>query len=216
MHDDNPPGTWHVVKAGETPAQIAQNAGIPLEDLLEINGLRRGQTLEPGRLVFVLSPQAPTGRAPVPEQTPAVATGGGSEEPMLPSAKVDKAPLKWPIAAPVLSSLFGKRWGREHEGIDMAAPHGTPVLAAADGEVIYAGNQVRGYGNMVVVQHASDMLTVYAHNSVLLVKTGDRVSVGKPIAKVGSTGHSTGPHLHFEVRRGENPQDPLPFLPPLK
>jgi murein DD-endopeptidase MepM/ murein hydrolase activator NlpD len=69
---------------------------------------------------------------------------------------------------------------------------------------------------MVVVQHAGNMLTVYAHNSVLLVKTGDRVSVGKPIAKVGSTGHSTGPHLHFEVRRGEIPQDPLPFLPPLK
>jgi lipoprotein NlpD len=216
MHDDNPPGTWHVVKTGETPSQIAQNAGIPLEDLLEINGLRRGQTLEPGRLVFVLSPQVPTGKTLEPEQTPSVATGSASEEPVLPSAKADKAPLKWPLAAPVLSSLFGKRWGREHEGIDMSAPNGTPVLAAADGEVIYAGNQVRGYGNMVVVQHPGDMLTVYAHNSVLLVRTGDRVSVGKPIAKVGSTGHSTGPHLHFEVRRGETPQDPLPFLPPLK
>jgi murein DD-endopeptidase MepM/ murein hydrolase activator NlpD len=215
MHDDNPPGTWHVVKAGETPAQIAQSAGIPLEDLLEINGLRRGQALQPGRLIFVLSPQRPTGSAPVPEQT-AATSAGGAEEPGLPSARVDKAPLKWPLAVPVLTSLYGKRWGREHEGIDMSASPGTPVLAAADGEVIYAGNQVRGYGNMVVVQHAGDMLTVYAHNSVLLVKTGDRVSVGKPIAKVGSTGHSTGPHLHFEVRRGESPQDPLPFLPPLK
>jgi murein DD-endopeptidase MepM/ murein hydrolase activator NlpD len=215
MHDENPPGTWHVVKAGETPAQIAQDAGIPVEDLLEINGLRRGQDLEPGRLVFVLAPQKPTGKATVPEQS-ASGTSGEGEAPLLPSAKADKAPLRWPMAAPVLSSLFGKRWGREHEGIDMSAPPGTPVLAAADGEVIYAGNQVRGYGNMVVVQHTGGMLTVYAHNSVLLVKTGDRVSVGKPIAKVGSTGHSTGPHLHFEVRRGESPQDPLPFLPPLK
>ena len=216
MHDDNPPGTWHVVKAGETPAQIAKDAGIPLEDLLEINGLRRGQTLEPGRLIFVLSPSTKNGNASVPEQTPAALPEGGAENPVLPSAKAEKAPLRWPIAAPVLSSLFGKRWGREHEGIDLSAPVGTPVLAAAEGEVIYAGNQVRGYGNMVVVQHVGDMLTVYAHNSMLLVKTGDRVSVGKPIAKVGSTGHSTGPHLHFEVRRGENPQDPLPFLPPLK
>jgi murein DD-endopeptidase MepM/ murein hydrolase activator NlpD len=215
MHDDNPPGTWHVVKAGETPAQIAKDAGIPLEDLLEINGLRRGQPLEPGRLVFVLSPRTLGGKPAVPEQTPVTVTAGG-EEPMLPSAKSDKAPLRWPMAAPVLTSLFGKRWGREHEGIDLSAPVGTPVLAAAEGEVLYAGNQVRGYGNMVVLQHAGDMLTVYAHNSVLLVKTGDRVSLGKPIAKVGSTGHSTGPHLHFEVRRGENPQDPLPFLPPLK
>jgi murein DD-endopeptidase MepM/ murein hydrolase activator NlpD len=216
MHDDNPPGTWHVVKAGETPAQIAQSAGIPLEDLLEINGLRRGQALQPGRLLFVLSPLAPTGQSPVPEQTAAATSAGGAEAPVLPSARVDNAPLKWPLAAPVLTSLFGRRWGREHEGIDMAAPPGTPVLAAADGEVIYAGNQVRGYGNMVVVQHVGDLLTVYAHNSVLLVKTGDRVSVGKTIAKVGSTGHSTGPHLHFEVRSGESPQDPLPFLPPLK
>ncbi len=216
MHDDNPPGTWHVVKAGETPAQIAQKAGIPLEDLLEINGLRRGQTLEPGRLIFVLSPQTSAGRAAVPEQTPAAVAEGGAEEPLLPSAQAGKAPLRWPLAAPVLTSLFGKRWGREHEGIDMSAPSGTPVLASADGEVIYAGNQVRGYGNMVVIQHDGDMLTVYAHNSVLLVKTGDRVSVGKPIAKVGSTGRSTGPHLHFELRRGESPRDPLPFLPPLK
>ena len=209
MHDDNPPGTWHVVKAGETPAQIAKAAGIPVEDLLEINGLRRGQELQPGRLVFVLAPQNPTGKSPVPEQTPTLTSAGGNEEPLLPSAKADKAPLRWPMAAPVLSSLFGKRWGRDHEGIDMSAPPGTPVLAAAEGEVIYAGNQVRGYGNMVVVQHAGDMLTVYAHNSVLLVKTGDRVSVGKPIARVGSTGHSTGPHLHFEVHVNGTPYDPM-------
>jgi lipoprotein NlpD len=216
MHEDNPSGTWHVVRAGETPAQVAKDAGIPLEDLLEINGLRRGQALEPGRLVFVLSPQPSPSGASVPEQALSPTSADGSSEPGLPSATVEKAPLRWPLATPVLTSLFGRRWGRDHDGIDMSAPVGTPVLSAADGEVIYAGNQVRGYGNMVVVQHADDILTVYAHNSLLLVKTGDRVKLGKPISKVGSTGHSTGPHLHFEVRRREIPQDPLPFLPPLK
>jgi hypothetical protein len=209
LHDDNPPGTWHVVKPGETSAQIAKEAGIPLEDLLEINGLRRGQPLEPGRLVFVLGGPAHGGTIPADAHTlPA--------EPAVESETSSKAPLRWPLAKPVLTSLFGKRWGREHEGIDMGAPTGTPVLAAADGEVVYSGDKVRGYGNMVVLQHAGDLLTVYAHNSLLLVHVGDRIVVGQEIARVGSTGRSTGTHLHFEVRRKEAPQDPLQFLPPLK
>ncbi len=207
LDEDDPPGVWHVVKAGETPEQIAQEAGIPLEDLLELNGLKRDQPLEPGRLVFVLS-SAPPGAPKSPSEQPPV------EPP--PERSLQKATLRWPLANPELSSSFGTRWGRPHEGIDMRAPTGTSVLAAAAGEVLYAGDKVRGYGNMVVLQHAGDMLTVYAHNSVLLVRTGDRIAAGQEIARVGSTGRSTGPHLHFEVRRGQVPQDPMQFLPPLK
>jgi lipoprotein NlpD len=210
LHDDNPPGTWHVVKPGETPAQIAQEAGIPLEDLLEINGLKRGQPLKPGRLIYVLGAS--------PQTTAAAANTATSEPPAEPAAEgeASKAPLRWPLARPILTSLFGRRWGRDHEGIDMKAPTGTPVLAAADGEVLYAGDKVRGYGNMVVLQHAGDLLTVYAHNSLLLVHVGDRITAGQEISRVGETGHATGPHLHFEVRRKQEPQDPLQFLPPLK
>jgi murein DD-endopeptidase MepM/ murein hydrolase activator NlpD len=209
--DDNPPGTWHVVKAGETPAKIAKEAGIPLEDLLEINGLRRGQPLEPGRLIYVLrgAVQAgPVGADAIPSVSP-TQTEAESEA-------NSKAPLRWPLAKPVLTSLFGKRWGRDHEGIDMSAPIGTSVKAAADGEVVYSGDRVRGYGNMVVLQHADDLLTVYAHNSLLMVHVGDHVTIGQEIARVGATGHATGPHLHFEVRRKQEPQDPLQFLPTLK
>jgi murein DD-endopeptidase MepM/ murein hydrolase activator NlpD len=195
------------VKDGETATQIAQEAGIPLEDLLELNGLQRDQALEPGRLVFVLA-SAPVRPAPTPPVAPP------SASPTEPPSK--GAPLRWPLARPVLTSAFGARWGREHEGIDMQAVTGTPVLAAAAGEVLYSGDKVRGYGNMVVLQHAGDVLTVYAHNSAVLVRTGDRISVGQEIARVGSTGHSTAPHLHFEVRRGQVPQDPMQFLPPLK
>ena len=213
LHDDNPPGSWHVVQPGETPAKIAKQAGIPLEDLLEINGLRRGQPLEPGRLIFVLGNPAPNGTVPADatELAPALPA-----DPAAPSEASSTAPLRWPLARPILTSLFGKRWGRDHDGIDMKAPIGTPVLAAADGEVLYAGDRVRGYGNMVVVQHTGDLLTVYAHNSLLLVHAGDRVTAGQEISRVGDTGHATGPHLHFEVRRKEEPQDPLQFLPPLK
>jgi murein DD-endopeptidase MepM/ murein hydrolase activator NlpD len=210
MHPDHLPGTWHVVVAGETSGAIAEKAGIPLEDFLEINGLKRGEVLAPGRTLFILS-------------QPAVQPSAAETAPQLPVAPSpapapgkSNAPLRWPVAAPRLTSAFGTRWGKNHEGIDMAAPIGTPVLAAAAGDVIYAGDHVRGYGNMVVVKHEGDVVTVYAHNSLLLVHTGDRVTVGQEIARVGDTGRSTAPHLHFEVRRGEVPQDPMPFLPALK
>jgi len=213
LHSDHLPGTWHVVEAGETVASIAERAGIPLEDLLEINGLKRGEVLAPGRTVFILGkPAVPSAAAEPPQGSAVPATVPATD---LAAAK-SKAPLRWPVAAPRLTSAFGTRWGKNHEGIDMAAPIGTPVFAAAAGDVIYAGDHVRGYGNMVVLKHGDNLVTVYAHNSLLLVRTGDRVSVGQEIARVGDTGRSTAPHLHFEVRRGEVPQDPMPFLPALK
>jgi murein DD-endopeptidase MepM/ murein hydrolase activator NlpD len=134
----------------------------------------------------------------------------------MPASTSGAAIMRWPLAAPRLTSKFGRRWNREHEGIDMAAPIGTPVLAAASGTVIYAGDQVQGYGNMVVLRHNAELVTVYAHNSVLRVHIGERVTVGQEIARVGDSGRSTAPHLHFEVRRKEIPQDPMPFLPALK
>ena len=87
------------------------------------------------------------------------------------------------------------------------------MFAAADGRVVYAGNGIRGYGNLVVVRHAGDLLTVYAHNSVLLVAQGQPVRAGDRIALVGQSGHATGPHLHFEVRAGQIPRNPMSFLP---
>jgi len=221
LHEDHVPGAWHVVEAGETSASIAKRAGIVLEDFLEINGLRRHEPLIPGRPVFLfgatagLSASEQTPVASVSEPVDPAAPLGASSQPA-PAPRAGPAPLRWPLRAPRLTSRFGKRWGRPHEGIDMAAPIGTPVLAAAGGTVIYAGDQVRGYGNMVVLRHADNLVTVYAHNSLLLVQTGDPVTVGQEIARVGDTGRSTAPHLHFEVRRRDTPHDPLLFLPPLQ
>jgi murein DD-endopeptidase MepM/ murein hydrolase activator NlpD len=210
MHPDHLPGTWHVVVAGETSGTIAEHAAIPLEDFLEINGLKRGEALAPGRTLFILGKPTVQNTAPEAAPAPAVSTSSAA------APGKSTAPLRWPVAAPRLTSAFGTRWGKNHEGIDMAAPIGTPVFAAAAGDVIYAGDHVRGYGNMVVVKHEGDLVTVYAHNSLLLVHTGDRVAVAQEIARVGDTGRATAPHLHFEVRRGEVPQDPMPFLPALK
>jgi murein DD-endopeptidase MepM/ murein hydrolase activator NlpD len=100
------------------------------------------------------------------------------------------------------TSCFGQRWGRLHAGVDLATPHGTPIRAAGAGRVTDAGWLFGGYGISVVVDHGNGVLTHYAHASTLKVSPGDRVSPGETIALEGSTGNSTGPHLHFEVHRG--------------
>jgi murein DD-endopeptidase MepM/ murein hydrolase activator NlpD len=118
--------------------------------------------------------------------------------------------LIWPVSGPVTSG-YGWRWGRMHEGIDIAVPTGTPVSAAASGRVIYAG-WMGGYGNLVVIDHGAGLATAYGHNSSIAAGSGSSVSQGQTIAYAGSTGHSTGPHVHFEVRVNGAAVDPLGYL----
>jgi murein DD-endopeptidase MepM/ murein hydrolase activator NlpD len=118
--------------------------------------------------------------------------------------------LSWPVSGPV-TSPFGWRWGRMHEGIDIAVPYGTPIGAAAPGTVIYCG-WMSGYGNLVVIDHGGGLSTAYAHQSSIAAGCGQSVGRGETIGYVGSTGHSTGPHLHFEVRVNGSPVDPLGYL----
>ena len=118
--------------------------------------------------------------------------------------------LIWPVSGPVVSP-FGWRWGRMHEGIDIAAGYGTPIVAAASGVVIYAG-WMGGYGNLIIVDHGGGLATAYAHQSSFAVGGGASVSQGQTIGYVGCTGHCFGPHLHFEVRVNGSPVDPLQYL----
>jgi len=203
MHPASPPGHWYVVEAGETLDLIASRAGVPPEDILELNGFESAAQVKPGTLLFVMT-------APTEGTTPAAA---GAAVVDLAAAPV----FRWPLTTIhiLVGSPFGARWGKPHEGIDLPAPVGTPVFAAADGRVVYAGSAIRGYGNLIVLKHAGDLLTAYAHNSVLLVSQGQSVRVGDRIALVGQSGHATGPHLHFEVRSGQIPRDPMNYLPPL-
>jgi murein DD-endopeptidase MepM/ murein hydrolase activator NlpD len=123
---------------------------------------------------------------------------------------VSAAGLIWPVNAPI-TSPFGWRWGRMHEGIDLGAPYGAPIAAAAAGAVIYAG-WLGGYGNLTVIDHGGGLATAYGHQSGIAVGVGGQVAQGQVIGYVGSTGHSTGPHLHFEVRVDGQPLDPLGYL----
>jgi murein DD-endopeptidase MepM/ murein hydrolase activator NlpD len=146
--------------------------------------------------------------------TPVANNSSGFDWSFKPAPKPVLAPnYIWPAAGTVTSE-FGPRWGRMHQGLDIAGPVGTPIVAAADGVVISSGWTDGGYGNLVKIQHPSGSVTFYGHNQSLLVKKGESVKQGQAIAKMGSTGRSTGPHLHFEIRLPkQGPVNPVAYLP---
>ena len=111
-----------------------------------------------------------------------------------------------------ISSQYGSRWGTFHRGIDIAAPSGTPIYASASGTVIYSGFNTGGFGNFVMIDHGNGYQTYYAHNKSLNVKVGQKVSKGQQIATVGSTGNSTGNHVHFEIRLNGTPINPYSYI----
>jgi len=147
--------------------------------------------------------------ADLSEQPAAPAPQASSEM----TSPADQEGFIWPLINRI-TSHFGPRGRRVHAGVDIAAPSYQQVVAAADGEVIYAARSGKGLGNAVVLKHDNGYSTVYGHGAVILVKEGDTVRRGEPILGVGSTGRSTGNHLHFEIRKDGVPVDPLPLMPP--
>jgi len=133
----------------------------------------------------------------------------------------DRTPQNYPkFLSPVAGttrvlSAFGRRDGRPHEGLDLKANEGTALQVAAPGVVIYAGNGINGYGDTLIVKHDGGFFSIYAHLSEIFVKPGQNVVPGTTVARSGSTGRATGPHLHFEIRRGQKPFDPAPFIFPI-
>ncbi len=120
--------------------------------------------------------------------------------------------FRWPVRGKVITSYGAKTNGKANDGINLAVPEGTPVKAAEDGVVAYSGNELKGYGNLVLIRHANGYVTAYAHASELLVKRGDTIKRGQVIAKSGQSGEVSSPQLHFEIRKGSSPVDPLQFL----
>jgi murein DD-endopeptidase MepM/ murein hydrolase activator NlpD len=120
--------------------------------------------------------------------------------------------FRWPVRGKVITSYGAKTNGKSNDGINLAVPEGTPVKAAEDGVVAYSGNELKGYGNLVLVRHSNGYVTAYAHASELLVKRGDPIKRGQVIAKSGQSGEVSSPQLHFEIRKGSSPVDPLQFL----
>jgi murein DD-endopeptidase MepM/ murein hydrolase activator NlpD len=120
--------------------------------------------------------------------------------------------FRWPVRGKVITAYGSKTNGKVNDGINVAVPEGTPVKAAEDGVVAYSGNELKGYGNLVLVRHSNGYVTAYAHTSEILVKRGDTIKRGQVIAKSGQSGEAGSPQLHFEIRKGSSPVDPLQFL----
>jgi murein DD-endopeptidase MepM/ murein hydrolase activator NlpD len=187
----------HAVKQGDTVWELAAEYGVDLEELLAANkGLDPGLLQIGQELVIPPRSKAATTQLPAAKDVDVSAFAGK---------------FSWPVLAPI-SSYFGSRWGKVHEGIDLAANMGDPIKASRDGQVLIAGT-VPGYGYTVVLQHPDGTRTLYAHASQLKVRSSQKVHQGDVIALVGSTGHSTGPHLHFEIIINNRQQDPLIYLP---
>lgn len=197
-------GRWYTVAAGDTVDAISRRFGVPQDDIVELNGLVDPDRLEVGQRLFLYGVEEVVRRLPRKD------TPGGKPARSRPE---DAPAIAWPMETGVVSSGYGERWGRPHKGIDIAAPEGRPVLAAAAGEVVHADNSAGGYGNLVILKHSGGWMTVYGHNSRILVDEGETVRQGAAIAEVGSTGRSTGPHLHFEIRVDGEAVDPLIHLP---
>jgi len=135
------------------------------------------------------------------------------QAPVKPSEATGALPtFRWPVRGKVITTYGAKTNGKSNDGINLAVPEGTPVKAAEDGVVAYSGNELKGYGNLVLVRHSNGYVTAYAHASELMVKRGDTIKRGQIIAKSGQSGEVGSPQLHFEIRKGSSPVDPLQFL----
>jgi len=200
-------GGTYVVRAGDTLYKIAQAHSMDVPTLVRLNGISDPSQLRIGQVLRL------SGDTPMPTQPP-VAAVPAPAQPVTPppatAARADDASLiswGWPAAGKIIQGFNANT-----KGIDLEGKPGDPVVAAADGKVMYAGNGVRGLGNLVLLGHSNGFITAYAHNQQLLVKSGDEVKKGSRIALLGQS-DTTSPRLHFEIRRKGTPVNPLSYLP---
>ncbi|HYA05012.1 MAG TPA: peptidoglycan DD-metalloendopeptidase family protein [Xanthobacteraceae bacterium] len=228
-----PAGT-HVVARGETLNSIARLYGKPVGVLARANNMSPDTRVKVGDRLIIpemgerSSAAAPRAEAPVPEvsgsavatvesphsariATPSAPTAADNPVKSATAAS-DMPSFRWPVRGRVIAAFGPKPNGLQNDGINLAVPEGTPIKAAEDGVVAYAGNELKGYGNLVLVRHANGFVTAYANASEILVKRGETVKRGQVIAKSGETGNVTSPQLHFEIRKGATPVDPAQYL----
>lgn len=230
----------HVVSKGETVYAISRQHDVSLAELVRLNEIPKPFTIVTGQTILLPDTQrtAVATAAPetsAPETAPPAASGNADKSRdgaqvavatppkpkrvVLPPStnipqpkKLSRSGFLWPVDGRVISRFGGKGKGLRNDGINIAAPRGAPIRAAQNGVVAYRGNQLRGFGNLLLIKHDKGYMTAYAHADKILVKRGARVKRGQVIARVGSTGSVATTQLHFEIRRGRQPIDPLRYL----
>lgn len=201
----------HIVKPGETLSSIARTYNTSLTSLVNWNRLQNPHLIRKGQIINIFTVEGiMTGQ----ENTATMAALASCREDRRQAqgqGNISVPSFQWPLVGEI-TSYYGWRNGTYHYGLDIAAPIGTIIKAAAPGHVIQTGLR-NGYGLALTIDHGKGWGTLYAHNSANLVREGDRVIAGQPIAKVGASGNATGPHLHLEIILDGNKLDPLSFLP---
>jgi murein DD-endopeptidase MepM/ murein hydrolase activator NlpD len=236
-----PRGEVHVVKPGETLIGIARRHGMSLSALARYNHVNTFTKLSIGDRVTippshaqVASHREPAPKVAKPRSVPVhndVVASVPAQKARVAKAEVEPEPrhepesvtrraepaggipsFRWPVRGRIIAGFGPRPNGTQNDGINLAVPEGTPIKAADDGVVAYAGNELKGYGNLVLIRHADGYVSAYANASKILVKRGDEVRRGQVIAQAGQTGNVTSPQLHFEIRKGSTPVDPTKYL----
>jgi murein DD-endopeptidase MepM/ murein hydrolase activator NlpD len=190
-------GHYVQLKSTDTLDTLAKEFNVPKEKIAESN---KDKKMAPGEWVFI-----PLKRG--------IASQDYEAKPFDPNMYLKSGEFLWPVpSSNKITSGFGHRWGRAHEGIDIGARVGSHIVAAAEGVVVYAGSEIGGYGNITVIAHKNGFFSVYAHAKTNFTHQGQRVYRGQVIAQIGMTGRTTGPHLHFEIRKNGEAIDPTSFL----
>ncbi len=216
-------GVYHVVGKGENLYRISRTYNVDIQELAEINDIEDITQIKAGQRLFIPGAkeikkiELPAKQDENTNQTASNQTEekNGTKTKEIsesPEIKTYKGRFIWPVKGKVIS-YFGVRGGKNHKGIDIAAPEGTKIIAADSGTVIYSDNKLRNYGNVIIIKHPGNFITVYAHNKANYVKENEQVKKGQEIGEVGKTGNAEAAHLHFEIRDGTKARNPLFYLP---
>jgi murein DD-endopeptidase MepM/ murein hydrolase activator NlpD len=218
-----PTARFHVVQRGDTVYSISRTYGVDMATLTRTNHIQAPYRIKLGEKLQLPSrvntqvtsnddmPAArsvPMSRPGTTYTTPSATTVSTQPKGPLPPPPTPAGDFVWPAQGKIISTFGEKENGLHNDGINIAVPSGTPVRAAQNGVVAYAGNELKGYGNLLLVRHANGWMTAYAHNSKLLVRRGDTVVKGQTISLAGATGSVTSPQVHFEIRKGAKAVDP--------
>jgi murein DD-endopeptidase MepM/ murein hydrolase activator NlpD len=234
-----PPPNVHRVERGETLYSVSRRYNVDTRSLALLNGMGRPWTVWPGDELLLPPLARDQGRRTasatvLASATTTVTTTATTKTTTAPTTKptakptATEAPKRvvettrtgaefiWPVTGAVLKGFGTGADGQRNDGVNISVPAGTKVSAAASGEVVYAGDELVGFGNLVLIRHAGGWVSAYAHAETLLVKEGDQVVQGQPVAEAGATGNAQSPQVHFELRKGKEPVDPTQHLPALR
>lgn len=214
-----PQAKYHIVEKGDTLYNISKRYNVDMPTLSRTNNLQAPFTLKIGQKLLMPGTIVVKNRTPVPQSKTVSAKKTNTYQSskktsytyVQPSTK-RKQKFAWPVRGQVISKFGPISKGRNNDGINIKAARGTPVKAADAGTVAYAGNELKGFGNLILIKHTDGWVTAYAHNDTLKVRKGQKVARGSTIATVGSTGGVTQPQLHFETRAGKKALNPQAYL----